>query len=96
MVHQALDRDPLVDQMLASLPKPLHKRLAPSAAGEAIVRGIERRQARIIRPRRWAAVAVLRGVLGPLSDARLARDESTQALLSRLDARAGEDQPTTV
>jgi NAD(P)-dependent dehydrogenase (short-subunit alcohol dehydrogenase family) len=96
MVHQGLDRDPLVNQMLASLPKPLHKRLPPSAAGEAIVRGIERRQARIIRPRRWAAVAVLRGALGPLSDARLAGDESTQALVSGLDARAGEDQPTTV
>ncbi|MGD0454970.1 MAG: short-chain dehydrogenase, partial [Solirubrobacteraceae bacterium] len=73
----------------------LHKRLPPSAAGEAIVRGIERRQARIIRPRRWVVMSVLRGMLGPLSDAQLERDEHVQAHLRQLDARAGEDQPTS-
>jgi len=95
MVRQGLDRDPLANKMMASLPKPLHKRLAPTAAGEAIVRGIERRQPRIIQPRRWAVMAVLRGILGPLSDAQLERDETTQAHLRELDARMGEDQPTT-
>jgi NAD(P)-dependent dehydrogenase (short-subunit alcohol dehydrogenase family) len=95
MVHQALDRDPLVKDMMTSLPKPLRKRLPPSAAGEAIVRGIERRQPRIIRPRRWIALSLLRGILGPLTDARLARDEQVQMHLRQLDARAGEDQPTS-
>jgi NAD(P)-dependent dehydrogenase (short-subunit alcohol dehydrogenase family) len=95
MVHQGLDRDPLVKDMMTSLPKPLHKRLPPSAAGEAIVRGIERRQARIIQPRRWIAMSLLRGILGPLSDARLERDGQVQAHLCQLDARAGEDQPTS-
>jgi NAD(P)-dependent dehydrogenase (short-subunit alcohol dehydrogenase family) len=95
MVHQGLDRDPLVKDMMALLPKPLQKRLPPSAAGEAIVRGIERRQPRIIRPRRWAAMSVLRGILGPLSDAQLERGEHVQAHLRQLDARAGEDQPTS-
>ncbi len=95
MVHQGLDRDPLVKDMMTSLPRPLRKRLQPSAAGEAIVRGIERRQARIIRPRRWVVMSVLRGILGPLSDAQLERDEQVQAHLRQLDARAGEDQPTS-
>ncbi len=95
MVHQGLDRDPLAKDMVASLPKPLHKRLPPSAAGEAIVRGIERRQPRIIQPRRWVVMSVLRGILGPLSDAQLERDERVQAHLRRLDERAGEDQPTS-
>jgi NAD(P)-dependent dehydrogenase (short-subunit alcohol dehydrogenase family) len=95
MVHQGLDRDPLANKMMEALPKPLHKRLAPALAGEAIVRGIERRQPRIIQPRRWVAMSVLRGILGPLGDARLERDEATQAHLRELDARAGEDQPTT-
>lgn len=95
MVHQGLDSDPLVKDMMTSLPKPLHKRLPPSAAGEAIVRGIERRQARIIRPRRWVVMSVLRGILGPLSDAQLERDEQVQSHLRQLDARAGEDQPTS-
>ncbi len=95
MVHQGLDRDPLVKDMMTSLPKPLHKRLPPSAAGEAIVHGIERRQPRIIQPRRWVVMSVLRGILGPLGDARLERDENVQAHLRQLDARAGEDQPTS-
>jgi NAD(P)-dependent dehydrogenase (short-subunit alcohol dehydrogenase family) len=95
MVHQGLDRDPLAHEMLESFPGPLRKRLPPQAAGEAIVRGIERRQPRIIQPRRWALMAVLRGILGPLGDARLERDETAQAHLRALDARAGEDQPTT-
>jgi NAD(P)-dependent dehydrogenase (short-subunit alcohol dehydrogenase family) len=95
MVHRAIDSDPLANEMLATFPKPLHKRLPPSAAGEAIVRGIERRQPRIIRPRRWTVMSVLRGVLGPLSDAQAERDEATLKILRELDARAGEDQPLT-
>jgi NAD(P)-dependent dehydrogenase (short-subunit alcohol dehydrogenase family) len=95
MVHRAIDQDPLVDVMMDALPKPLHKRLAPKVAGEAIARAIERRQPRVIRPRRWMVLSVLRGILGPLGDARLERDEATQAHMRALDARAGEDQPTT-
>jgi NAD(P)-dependent dehydrogenase (short-subunit alcohol dehydrogenase family) len=95
MIHQGLDNDPLVTAMMGTLPKPLQKRLPPAAAGEAIVRGIERRQPRIICPRRWALVSVLRGILGPLGDARLERDETYQGHMRELDARAGEDQPTT-
>ena len=95
MVHRAVDADPLADRLLARAPKVLHKRLPPSAAGAAIVRGIERRQPRIIRPRRWAAISVLRGILNPLTDAQMERHKATQAMLSQLDARAGEDQPTT-
>ena len=95
MVHRAIDQDPLADRMLTGLPRVLHKRLAPTAAGEAIVRGIERRQARIIRPRRWTVMSLLRGILGPLGDARLERDEETQELMRQIDARGGEEQPTT-
>jgi NAD(P)-dependent dehydrogenase (short-subunit alcohol dehydrogenase family) len=95
MVHRAIDRDPLANEMLAMFPKPLHKRLAPSAAGEAIVRGIERRRPRIIRPRRWVLMSLLRGVLNPITDARAERDEKALRLLREIDGRAGEDQPLT-
>jgi NAD(P)-dependent dehydrogenase (short-subunit alcohol dehydrogenase family) len=95
MVHRAIDADPLAERMLATLPRPLHKRLQPAAAGEAIVAGIEQRKPRIIRPRRWTAMSILRGVLNPISDARMERDASVQALLGEFDARAGQDQPTT-
>ena len=95
MVHRAIDNDPLAGEMLATFPKPLHKRLAPSAAGEAIARGIERRAPRIIRPRRWVLMSALRGVLNPLTDARAERDETALRLVRELDARAGEDHPLT-
>ena len=95
MVHRAIDADPLANAMLQILPKPLHKRLPPQVAGESIVRGIERRAPRIIRPRRWAIMSVLRGILNPLTDAQMERDAATQDHLRQADARAGEDQPTT-
>jgi NAD(P)-dependent dehydrogenase (short-subunit alcohol dehydrogenase family) len=95
MVHRAIDSDPLADRMLESLPAPLRKRVSPAVAGEAIVQGIEQRRPRIIRPRRWVLMSLLRGLLNPLSDAQLERDEDAQGLLRAFDARAGEDQPTT-
>jgi NAD(P)-dependent dehydrogenase (short-subunit alcohol dehydrogenase family) len=95
MVHRAIDKDPLADQMIRALPQPLRKRLQPSAAGEAIARGIERRQPRIIRPRRWTVMSVMRGIVNPLTDAQAERDETLQGLVRQIDARAGEDQPTT-
>jgi NAD(P)-dependent dehydrogenase (short-subunit alcohol dehydrogenase family) len=95
MVHRALDQDALADRMMGNLPAPLRKRLQPSVAGEAIVDGIEHRRPRIIRPRRWAAMSVLRGILNPLTDARMEHDATAQELLREMDARAGQDQPTT-
>jgi NAD(P)-dependent dehydrogenase (short-subunit alcohol dehydrogenase family) len=95
MVHQGLDDDPLANEMLDAFPKALRKRLAPKAAGEAIVRGIERRQPRIIQPRRWVVMSLLRGILNPLTDAQLERDEKNLQVLRELDGRAGEEQPTT-
>jgi NAD(P)-dependent dehydrogenase (short-subunit alcohol dehydrogenase family) len=95
MVHQAIDADPLSSRMIATTPKVLRKRLPPAAAGAAIVRGIEHRQPRIIRPRRWTVLSVLRGVLNPLMDARMERDADVQAIARELDARAGERTPTT-
>jgi NAD(P)-dependent dehydrogenase (short-subunit alcohol dehydrogenase family) len=95
MVRRAIDADPIGESMLGSLPKPLQKRVSPRVAGEAIVRGIERRAPRIIRPRRWVAMSVLRGVLNPLVDRQMERDAEIQALARELDSREGEEQPTT-
>jgi NAD(P)-dependent dehydrogenase (short-subunit alcohol dehydrogenase family) len=95
MVHSTIDHDELADAMFANLPKVLHKRLKPAVAGEAIVQGIERRKPRIIRPRRWTVLSVLRGILGPLGDKQMERDAQLQAIVAQLDARGGEEQPTT-
>jgi NAD(P)-dependent dehydrogenase (short-subunit alcohol dehydrogenase family) len=95
MVHRAIDGDQTAAEMLQTLPGPLRKRVGARAAGEAIVRGIERRRPRIFEPRRWAAMSALRGVVNPLGDMRMERDERTQELARQMDARGGEDQPTT-
>ena len=95
MVQQSLDADPLGDELLQTIPKPLRKRLQPSVAGAAIADGIEKRAPRIIRPRRWAGLSVLRGILNPLLDAQMERHAATQAVTVKLDQRGGEEQPTT-
>lgn len=95
MVHRALDQDPLGDRLVHALPAPLRKRVPPKVAGDAIVAGIERRAPRIIRPRRWTAMSWLRGIVNPLTDRAIEGHAPTQAILRDLDARAGEEQPTT-
>jgi NAD(P)-dependent dehydrogenase (short-subunit alcohol dehydrogenase family) len=95
MVHQALDADPAFEATERAVPKVLQKRLQPAEAGAAIVRGIERRAPRIIRPRRWAVLSVLRGILNPLVDRQMATDANVQELAGQLDGRGDEEQPTT-
>jgi NAD(P)-dependent dehydrogenase (short-subunit alcohol dehydrogenase family) len=95
MVHQGLDADPVATSLFQTAPAPLRKRIPATVAGEAIVRGIERRSPRIIRPRRWALVSLLRGLLGPLGDRQLERDAQMHTALAELEKRAGEEQPTT-
>jgi NAD(P)-dependent dehydrogenase (short-subunit alcohol dehydrogenase family) len=85
MVHASLDRHPIRDQLMDALPKPLHKRLPPSAAGEGIVRGIEKRAPQVILPKRWRGLSVLRG-LNPLIDAGADRRSDLQELVRTLDA----------
>jgi len=95
MVHQGIDHDPLAGEMMATLPRLLHKRLTPKQAGEAVARGIEQRKPRIIVPRRWIPLSVLRGILGPVLDRLQERDAATRAVVEKLDRRDGEEQPTT-
>jgi NAD(P)-dependent dehydrogenase (short-subunit alcohol dehydrogenase family) len=85
MVRKGIDADPRVLEIMATIPRPLQKRLEPSAAADAIVRGLARRSPRVIRPRRWTALSVARGVMGPAGDARLLRDAATLASLAKLD-----------
>jgi NAD(P)-dependent dehydrogenase (short-subunit alcohol dehydrogenase family) len=96
MVHKIIDADPLSDVIMDQMPKPLLKRLSPAVAGEAIVRGIERRQPRIIRPRRWTTLSVLRGIFNPLSDRRNESDADIQRVVREMDARGDQEQPTSV
>lgn len=95
MVRAGIDADPLAERFRETLPKPLRKRLSPEQAGEAVARGIERRAARIVAPRRWMMWSALRGLVNPLLDAQMIKNADVQAIVRELDSRGGEDQPLT-
>jgi NAD(P)-dependent dehydrogenase (short-subunit alcohol dehydrogenase family) len=85
MVQDTFDRHPVGDQLLKLLPAPLQKRLPPSEAGEGIVRGIEKRSAQVILPRRWRGLSVGRGLNPVLDRATIGRPEVLE-MLRALDA----------
>jgi NAD(P)-dependent dehydrogenase (short-subunit alcohol dehydrogenase family) len=73
--------DPIAHRLEELQPKFMLKRLPPSAAGQAIVDGIERRAPRIVAPKWWRAWSVLRGIINPLFDQRMERDVRLQELV---------------
>ncbi|MFC9665563.1 SDR family NAD(P)-dependent oxidoreductase [Nocardia sp. NPDC127606] len=88
MIKHGVDDDPTVVELLSTtLPRPLLKRLQPAAAAAAIVDGLLCRSPRVMAPARWKPFSMLRGLVNPALDARLANDRRTRAILSELDAR---------
>jgi NAD(P)-dependent dehydrogenase (short-subunit alcohol dehydrogenase family) len=85
MVQDAF-ADPIAHSFEESQPKFMTRRLPPSAAGAAIVKGIERRAPRIVAPRWWAIWSTLRGILNPLFDARAERDRRVLDVVEAADA----------
>jgi NAD(P)-dependent dehydrogenase (short-subunit alcohol dehydrogenase family) len=81
--------EPLVKELDEAIPPGLRKRIPPAAAARAIVDGIERRAARVILPRRWELLRVLRGIVGPASDEFARRHPKIQPLLRGADTHSG-------
>jgi len=75
----------LGERFKATFPKWLMKPVGPDFAAAAVVRGIERRAARIIAPRRWVPLSVLRGLINPLLDRRTERNARIQAVVRDAD-----------
>jgi NAD(P)-dependent dehydrogenase (short-subunit alcohol dehydrogenase family) len=73
MVQDAASR-PHSNRLQENTPDFLLKRIPPSEAGAAIVRGIEERSPRIFAPRWWRYVSALRGIINPLLDRRMESD----------------------
>jgi NAD(P)-dependent dehydrogenase (short-subunit alcohol dehydrogenase family) len=88
MIKRGVDDDPVVDELLATLPRALLKRLQPDTAATAIADGLAHRSPRIMEPSRWKPLSALRGLVAPAMDSHLARDRRTLAALSELDARS--------
>jgi NAD(P)-dependent dehydrogenase (short-subunit alcohol dehydrogenase family) len=87
MIRQGVDEDPYVLALLSAMPKFVRKRIQPHVAAAAIADGLERRQRTITVPGRWRPVAALRGVMGPIVDAKLTRDASVRRALAQLENR---------
>lgn len=92
MITEGLDGDPLVDQLLATMPQAMLKRIQPEAAATAIADGLARRSTTVFAPSRWKPLSALRGLVNPMLDSRMARDRPTQAALSALEARSATPQ----
>jgi NAD(P)-dependent dehydrogenase (short-subunit alcohol dehydrogenase family) len=89
MVQGAL-KDPLAVELVAEAPPGLGKKLPPAEAGEHIARGIEERAARVIAPRRWNLLRLIRGLYWPLDDYFIRTNKKLRSLVKRLDVPAEE------
>jgi NAD(P)-dependent dehydrogenase (short-subunit alcohol dehydrogenase family) len=87
MIRHGIDADPHLAALLSAMPKFVLKRIQPQTAAAAIADGLERRKPSIMVPGRWRPVAALRGVAGPIVDAKLARDADVQRALTKLENR---------
>jgi NAD(P)-dependent dehydrogenase (short-subunit alcohol dehydrogenase family) len=88
MIKHGVDGDPVVEELLATLPRPLLKRLQPSTAATALANSLAHRSPRIMEPSRWKPISALRGLIVPALDSHLTRNRRTLAALSALDARS--------
>ncbi|MFJ2755519.1 SDR family NAD(P)-dependent oxidoreductase [Nocardioides sp. NPDC087217] len=87
MIARGVDEDPVVMELLGTLPKAMLKRITPATAAAALADGLESRSTRVIRPALWRPVSALRGIVGPQLDDRYAGDRRILDVLARLDAR---------
>jgi NAD(P)-dependent dehydrogenase (short-subunit alcohol dehydrogenase family) len=85
MVQHGFDHDPLGGEMDGLTPAFIRRRITPEQAGEAVVKGIERRKPRVIAPKYWTAMSVLRGIVNPGFDLASSRHPQVQALLRKAD-----------
>ena len=77
--------DPVAQKFEATFPAFARRRLAPAQAAAGIVAGVEGRRPRVIMPGWWKAWFALRGVLNPLLDIMLERDERYLEILREAD-----------
>lgn len=79
---------PDADRVSDLSPDFLLKRITPDEAAAGLVRGIEERAPRVFVPKWWRYVSALRGIVNPLLDKRMERDDKTRALIRDLDAKS--------
>jgi NAD(P)-dependent dehydrogenase (short-subunit alcohol dehydrogenase family) len=95
MVQDAFEL-PNSGRLRENAPAWLLKRIQPSEAGAAVVRGIEERAPRIFAPRWWRYVSALRGIVNPLLDRRFERDATMIASVREVEADTDEQGAAAV
>ena len=76
------------DRVQSLSPEWLMKRIAPDEAAAGVVRGVEERAPRIFAPKWWRYVSAFRGVINPLLDKRMEKEEKFRSLIRDLDAKS--------
>ena len=93
----ALGGHDLATSMVArGFPGPLRRPTTADKLAVDIVAGMEKRAARIISPRIWAAVSMLRGLVNMLTDHQLEHDRTMQGFLKDLEAEVRGRQPPAI
>jgi len=78
--------DPLAQEYEDSFPAILRRRLPPSRAAQGIIDGVERRAPRVILPRWWRGYFALRGIINPILDRAMTRDERMLEMVRKADS----------
>ena len=88
MVQDVMDRDDLAGDREELFPEFIRRRISPAQAGEAVAEGVLRRRARVIAPRYWTALSVLRGVVNPAFDLLTSKQRRVQDAIRDAEAAA--------
>ncbi|HEY1285060.1 MAG TPA: short-chain dehydrogenase/reductase [Solirubrobacterales bacterium] len=72
------------------LPAFMLRHISPAEAAAALVRGVEERAPRIFAPRWWRYVSAFRGILNPIIERGLEREDQVAALVRDLEAEAAQ------
>ncbi len=89
---QGAQEDPIARRLERLAPRPFRKRITPAEAGEVLAGAVERRAARTVRPRRWAAYSRLRGLINPALDEAIARRRLVQESIVEAERRGREER----
>ena len=93
LVRDAFE-DPITQGIREGLPGFISRPLPVGRAGAAVVRGLERRSARVMVPRWVPAMQVLRGLLPFTLDRQMGDDERLQTALAAADAEVPAGPPS--
>jgi NAD(P)-dependent dehydrogenase (short-subunit alcohol dehydrogenase family) len=89
MVQDIMDRDDQAANRQELFPEFITRRITPAQAGEAVAEGVLRRRGRVIAPRYWTTLSVLRGVVNPAFDLLTSKQRRVHDVIRDAEATAG-------